>query len=377
VVAINHLVASAVEGLSPDAVSVLDMNGNLLGKPRAPASLDGTEPSAAVLDYRHQVESDLLAKINSTLEPLLGPEKFRAGVSVDCDFTGGEQSEEIYDPARSVMLSSQRTEDSVGGTTANGVPGTQSTLPRPVSRPGSGASHTSRVSENITYQSSRTVRKTHLPAGLIRKLSAAVLVDQSLSWEKDKTGFRRVLTPPSPEKLKVIRDLVAGVTGFNAERGDQLVVETQPFETTLLIEPPAPVGAAPGGPGTPGARKFWPPDRNTLLIGGGALAAVVTLVFGLGIFLRRRKKSAQAELTGPPELPASPGAEQPIESRLAQPDALQHQADARALHNLKLAPVITKTAEIMAKHLRDKIAQEPEVSAQVLRTWIREEQACP
>src|SRR5512146_1380551 len=28
--AINHLVASAVEGLSPDAVSVLDMNGNLL-----------------------------------------------------------------------------------------------------------------------------------------------------------------------------------------------------------------------------------------------------------------------------------------------------------------------------------------------------------
>src|ERR1051325_3750440 len=69
VVAINHLIASAVEGLSPEAVSVLDMNGNLLGRPRAPGALDGPEPSEAVLDYRHKLESDLLSKINSTLGP--------------------------------------------------------------------------------------------------------------------------------------------------------------------------------------------------------------------------------------------------------------------------------------------------------------------
>ena len=113
--AIDHLVSAAVEGLSPDAVSVLDMNGNLLGRPRTPGGLDGPEPSEAALEYRHQVEADLLAKVNSTLEPLLGAEKFRANVSVECDFTGGEQSEEIFDPAHSVMSSSQRTEDSSGG----------------------------------------------------------------------------------------------------------------------------------------------------------------------------------------------------------------------------------------------------------------------
>ena len=112
--AIDHLVAAAVEGLSPDAVSVLDMNGNLLGRPRPPGPLDGPEPSEAALDYRHHVEADLLAKVNSTLEPLLGADKFRANVSVECDFTGGEQSEEIFDPAHSVMTSSQRTEDSSG-----------------------------------------------------------------------------------------------------------------------------------------------------------------------------------------------------------------------------------------------------------------------
>ena len=83
-------------------------------------------------------------------------------------------------------------------------------------------------------------------------MSLAVLVDQEVTWEKDKNAFKRVLVPPTPEKLKVIRDLVAGITGFSAERGDQLVIETLPFETTLLLEPPAaPNAAAPGKPGTP------------------------------------------------------------------------------------------------------------------------------
>src|SRR5271157_3467005 len=135
VLAIDHLVAAAVEGLSPDAISVLDMNGNLLGSPKTAGPLDGPEPSAAALEYRHQVETDLLAKINSTLEPLLGAEKFRAGMSVECDFSGVEQSEEIFDPARSVMTSSQRTEDSSGAVNSSGVPGTASTLPRPTLRP--------------------------------------------------------------------------------------------------------------------------------------------------------------------------------------------------------------------------------------------------
>ena len=81
-----------------------------------------------------------------------------------------------------------------------------------------------------------------MPAGSVRKMSLAVLVDQELTWQPDKKGYQRVLQPPSPEKLKIIRDLVAGVTGFSPERGDQLVIETLPFESTLTIEPPAPPG---------------------------------------------------------------------------------------------------------------------------------------
>ncbi len=390
VLAINHLVASAVEGLSPEAVSVLDMNGNLLGMPKPAGSLDGEGPSEAVLDYRHSVETDLLAKINSTLEPLLGANKFRAGVSVECDFTGGDQSEEIFDPARSVMTSSQRTEDSSAPAIANGVPGTASSLPRPTSRPGGGSSRTSRLTENILYQSTRTVKKTHLPAGTVRKMSVAVLVDHDLTGEREKNGFRRVLVAPPPEKLKVIHDLVAGVTGFSAERGDQVLVETLPFESTLTLEPPAlpPPPAAPGQPGNlPGLALKW--DRKTQLIAGGAGLVVLALAAGIPILLRRRRNRLEGDgaVSIPSALPAGESArsasqaleggssiEQKIESRLAEREALQQQLDAKALQSLKMAPIITKAAEVLAKHLREKITKEPEIAAQVLRTWIREEE---
>jgi flagellar M-ring protein FliF len=392
VVAITHLVGSAVEGLSPDAVSVLDMNGNLLNRPKQPGPQDGTESPAATLDYRHQVETDLLAKISATLSPLLGPEKFRAGVSVECDFSGGEQSEEIFDPARSVMVTSQHTEDSTGGATAAGVPGTASTLPRPTSRPASGSNRTVRTTENIAYQSSRTVKKTRLPSGVMRKMSLSVLVDQDVTWQKDKNAFRRVLVPPSPEKLKVIRDLVAGITGFSQERGDQLVIETLPFETTLQLEPPPSQTQpnAPGKPANPIPSLPFAVNQKTLMIGAGALAALLSLT--VVVFARRRKrrkKAASVEVPSQPNLPA--GAQVPahanssalvtpsqlesrLESQLVERDALQAQMDAQTLSSLKLAPVISKKAEVLAKHLREKIAKEPEVAAQILRTWIREEE---
>jgi flagellar M-ring protein FliF len=379
----NHLVASAVEGLAPESVSVLDMNGNLLGRPRATGGLDGGDPPEAALDYRRRLESDLVAKIHSTLEPLLGAGQFRAGASVDCDFSGGEQSEEIFDPARSVMLTSQRSEDEAGSTGSAGVPGTASSLPRPAARTSGSGGRSSRVTESITYQTSRTVKKTHLPAGAVRKVSIAVLVDQGVSWVKDGNGYKRVLLPPPPETLKVIRDLVAGVTGFNAERGDQLIVESLPFETTLLTEPPAP-SPAPGA-GQKGGRIPFELDRKMMIIAGGALAALLVLASVLLVLVRRRKRKKPVQVSAPPAaLPAAeiPVAEPPaavesgsiedqLQAKLAEHDAMQKRLDSQALATLKLAPPVTKTAEVFAKHLRDKIQQDPEVAAHILRSWIR------
>jgi flagellar M-ring protein FliF len=381
VLAISHLVASAVEGLAPEAVTVLDMNGNLLSSPKAAGGLDGPEASVAVLDYRHKVESDLLAKINSTLDPLLGANKFRAGVSVECDFSGGEQSEELFDPARSVMTSSQRTEDSSGTAAPAGIPGTPSTLPRSASRPASaGGNRVSRVTENITYQSSRVVKKTRMPAGTVKKMSLALLVDQDLTWQLEKTGYQRVLVPPSPEKLKVIHDMVAGITGFNAERGDQLVVETLPFESTLSIEPPA--MPRPPVSGKPPVVQTWPPKWDPKMlpyaVGGGA--AAIVLIFLIAMLLRRTKAKATAStaraLAASSEASPQPAIATPMdqqfEAKLAERDEQQRKLDEQALSSLKLAPVINKTAEVLARHLREKIKTEPETSAQILRTWIND-----
>jgi len=125
-------------------------------------------------------------------------------------------------------------------------------------------------------------------------------------------------------------------------------------------------------------------DRKTLLMGGGGAAGAIVLVFLFAMLLRKRKKkvvlaTAAAELASG-DTPAGRAAlaaaqaQQDLESQLAERDALQQRSDAQVLTNLKLAPVITKKAEVLAKHLREKIAKEPDIAGQILRTWIREEE---
>ncbi|MDP8989278.1 MAG: flagellar M-ring protein FliF, partial [Acidobacteriota bacterium] len=78
--AITHLISSAVEGLAPESVSVLDMRGNLLNRAKRVDSSGGGDSSEAALEYRHKVEQDLTSKLEATLEPLVGAGRFRASV---------------------------------------------------------------------------------------------------------------------------------------------------------------------------------------------------------------------------------------------------------------------------------------------------------
>jgi len=237
--AIANVVASAVEGLSPEAVSIVDMNGSLLRRPRKRDEADGSQATAESLEVRQQIERDLIAKIHQTLEPVLGGDRFRAGASVDCDLTSGEQQEETFDPTHSVMASSQKTEDlterpSAGG----GIPGTASNLPGGAAAGHPAAAGVSRRTENVSFQTSRLIRHTRIPQGVIRRMSLSVLVDNTIRWEGNGAARRRVLEPPPQETIKTIRDLVAAATGFNADRGDQLTVESLPFEITVNSPPP-------------------------------------------------------------------------------------------------------------------------------------------
>jgi len=288
VAAVTNLVASAVEGLLPDAVSVVDMDGTLLSRPKKASANDNSEITSESLEVRQQIEKGLVSKINMTLEPLLGAQGFRAGASVDCDLSSADQEEETLDPEHSVMVSSQKTEDLSERPNNSGIPGTASNLPQSPASTAKGPNGVSRRTENVTYQTSRVVRHTKTPQGVIRRMSLAVLVDQSVHWEGDGAAKHRVLVPPAPETLKTIKDLVAGITGFNEARGDQLIVETLPFESSLNSEPPKIVKPVPAPVDkTPPWLQFVTKYHDLWIPVSLGLAVILVLVRGIFKHTRR------------------------------------------------------------------------------------------
>jgi len=378
VMAVCNLLASAVEGLAPESVAVVDTRGNLLNRPRSSAGGDGLEGSAANLEYREMVEKSLLAKIQSTLEPLLGADRFRATVSAECDFSSGEQSEESFDPARSVMVSSQKSEDVAPGAMAGGVPGTASNLPRPPARPGGGNSAASRRTEEINYQSSRVVRRVKLPQGELKRISVSLLLDQEVRWEGKAPRLQQVLVPPSAEKLKTIRDLVAGVISLKADRGDQLIVETLPFEATLRSEPPsgAAPAAAPAPPASPLPAWLRSP-RGMGAAAGGAILLLALAVVGLRLLRRRPRGSAAARTALPPGAQSAPGlagdsVEKKIQAHMGDQAETQARLEAEALDAIKTPTQGTKKKEALTKYLRESLKKDPLVQVQILRTWLHE-----
>ncbi|MGA2735989.1 MAG: flagellar basal-body MS-ring/collar protein FliF [Bryobacteraceae bacterium] len=378
IMAVCNLLASAVEGLAPEAVSVVDTRGNLLNRPHKSGG-DGLEGSEASLEYRDMVEKSMLAKIQTTLDPLLGADRFRATVSAECDYSSGEQSEESFDPARSVMVSSQKSEDIAPLALTGGLPGTASNLPHPPPRPVGGASGTSRRTEEINYQSSRMVRHTKLPQGELKRISVSLLLDQDVRWEGKLPHLQQVLIPPSAEKLKTIRDLVAGVISFKAERGDQLIVETLPFEATLHTEPPLP-SAPVRAPGAPGDRlPVW--LHTPTGIGAAAVAAILLLALvamGLRGLRGRSKPAAVAQIALPPGADSAPAlaeddsVEKKMQAKLGGQADLQARLEAEALDAIKSPAPTTNKRDVLTKYLQAGLKKDPIVQVQTLRTWLNE-----
>jgi flagellar M-ring protein FliF len=377
VVAVTNLVASAVEGLGPESVSLVDMDGNLLSKPRKKASNDGSELTAESIEVRQQLEKALVNKISATLEPLLGSNRFRAGASVDCDLTSGEQQEETLDPAKSVMLSSQKTEEGNDHPVAGGVPGTASNLPNPPA-PNKTTSGVARRTENITYQTSRTVRTTRIPQGVVRRMSLAVLVDQTVQWEGDGAAKKKLLVPPAPETLKTIRDLVAGVTGFNEERGDQLIVESLPFESSLNALPPQaprPIGSRPAVKEPP-LVEFYNKYRDLTLPVALGLILLMALAFGV-LRVARKSKHKHGTVERDEQLELPPGSDSPGSQSLPGAEGVAARIElSPTAQQLAAGPPLTEAdRDQLAERIRVVVKRDPAVTANVLRMWMEENQA--
>jgi flagellar M-ring protein FliF len=374
VLAIQQLVASAVEGLSPDDVSVVDTRGSLLSRHKSPDE----EASDAAFERRQRIEHDLLDKINVTLEPLLGRDKFRADVTVECDMNSADQSEETFDPNRSVMTNSQKTEEVNAGSSVTGIPGTASNLPRPAVRPGGPTNTSTKRTENISYESSHMVRKTRIPEGSIKHLSVSVLLDQRL--RREGKSAKLVAIPPAPETIKAVHDLVAGITGFQQDRGDQIVIESLPFEATLDQQDASdPNAALPAPPvGKPNAVNWKDKLKDPKMMIGIGAGALLLALLGVGSMLmlgRRKKKTpemAKAIAQGSnPDLDALEDIDP--NSEFAKKIAEQKKADLAAVASLKASSISTRKTEMLTQEIVTTTKKDPAVSAHVIQTWLHED----
>lgn len=246
VAGIVHLVSSSVPELDPKSVSVLDQTGALLTN-----SADGPQNAgldAQQLQYVAQIETGLSKRVVELLEPIVGRDNLRATVAADVDFSQSEATSEEFKPNQgaqaSISIRSQQTSESAGAANGqpSGVPGAASNQPPvPATAPVTGAapalqtaqgggatSGTSGRREATTnYELDKTVRVTRNASGTVKRLNAAVVVNnRAVTDAKGKTTY----VPLTSDEIEKLTALVRESIGFKQERGDSVKVINAPFK---------------------------------------------------------------------------------------------------------------------------------------------------
>ncbi|PPR77218.1 MAG: Flagellar M-ring protein, partial [Alphaproteobacteria bacterium MarineAlpha2_Bin1] len=229
--AIQHLVASAVDGLTTSKISIVDDSGNLLAQSQE--SENGLASAATLEEARLETESRLRSNIERLIERTVGFGKVRAEVSVDMDFDRVTESDETFDPLGQVERSTQRiTENSkeIEGsddntvTVANNLPETQADENNPGGPINS--IETNRTEETINYEITKSTTTRIQESGDIERLTVAVLVD---GIQKIDENGEVTYTPRTQEELDKIASLVRTTVGYDQERGDQIEVINMQF----------------------------------------------------------------------------------------------------------------------------------------------------
>ena len=334
--AIRNLVASAVDGLTPERVVLVDAAGHA---PLGPKTGDALRLSA---------EQALEDKLVATLEPVTGVGNVRASVTLDYNPAATEETEETYDPDQTVTTSMQRTEQTSGPQpVAAGVPGTASNAPNTQAVPVYPQQTTqpqSAKSESGAYASSKTVRHTLENAGRVRRLTAAIVVNDRLAQMAAK-GKNAVWQPRSADELRNLTALAQAAVGFDSTRGDMLTVEDLAFDDNRAQQPASmPV------------QVLATAENSPVLVRYLAMLAGVLIVLAFGV--RPALRHART----------APGIEAKSQSRQL-PTVLANQPPLAPPEPVELDPERIRTQEIF-EQVSGHLKREPTQSSRLLQSWI-------
>ncbi|MCC6278015.1 MAG: flagellar M-ring protein FliF [Oligoflexia bacterium] len=234
---IINLVASAVERLEPEKVTVVDARGKVLSR-----NVAGTLSAAGndMLDYKLNRERQIESNIEDILARIVGQGKVTAKVTADVNFRQVSSVEEVVDPDKQAVKSIQTEEERLRGNRSNtsGVPGARANLPG-AEDPNSVAfrQDVDKELKTTNFENTKVVRNIKEPIGNVEKLSVAVLVDgvtQSVVAE-DGTVTEK-WSPRSPEELAKYETIVKNAIGFDEKRGDVVKIENFKFEKEDFLE---------------------------------------------------------------------------------------------------------------------------------------------
>lgn len=356
VAGVVHLVASSVPELEPERVTIVDQRGRLLSQPEQAANGALT---VRHLDYTRRVEDSLRERVEAMLIPLLGESGMRVQVTADMDFTQVESTRESYDGDRAALRSEQLAEETSRNGIRGGVPGALTNQPPGAATlaeldadgvvltgeetaealPGSRSSRSTR-----NYEVDRTIEHTRQAPASLKRLSVAVVVDHR---EVLRDG-EAVREPRDAAELDYLASLVREAVGFDETRGDSVNLVNASFRA--LQQDPALEPA-------PFWEEVW--FRDLVKQGLAALGLLIVVLFVVRPALHRLAQPAPATL-GTRDLAAL----------AAQGGELED--DSLSLGGSRPRAV---TFDDRLQSARKVATEDPRLAAQVVRQWMRSDEA--
>ncbi len=348
--AIARLVSGAVDDLQPADVAIIDADSNqALGKKGGSAA-------------EREMEDELAKRLIATLGPAVGAENLRASVNVEYDMSSSEESQDKYDPQVSAVLQTQKSSEQTGaGAGASGVAGATGNLPASAAGAGGTAGGTdvttgdgssSSNSENSTFGVNKVVRHVVSPAGRVKRITAAVLVNDATEYKQTKGKWETVPRKRSPAQMKQLQDLAQAVLGMDTQRGDVLSVENMTFDDGRMPE----VAPSMASRVRDGLTEYATAVRYA------ALLAMFGLVYAL--MFRPTQKQMTASMR---ELAAGAG---------GAVSAIAGGEGAEALSASGPEPVSLEAGRsALKRQLGEMVQAEPVAMTRTVQAWLREEGA--